>query len=255
MIAYFHPSQDPALIKAGLLSQGATGVGMRDGSKWRDDYESGFCAVHAPLYPGIVRHYADRGTPSAQILAGDALPAGPSEVDALPAASVYAVVNPGRFLADQLARFPIPAGAQIIAVNEAARRCEASWQLCNDGFADPKFQGALGTPGRITRRRFAHTIGTGPWFALDSIGITEGIFSTTCALRCAAQFAGSRVLLYGHDLTPGKGLDGLTDSWESSTLSSVAAEVSLEIARIRSSGKRLTHYRKNGQRIVAMEKP
>lgn len=253
LLAYFHPEQDPYALRASLRAAGWTSVGMRDASLWRPgDIESGWAAVHAPLYPGIAREYAAHGIQIAEVAVGGSLPPAPHEVDALPLADVYAVVNPGRFLMNGIDAFPIPPGAQIIGVNEAARRVECHWQLCNDGFTDAKFQGVMGSPGRISRKQFAATIGTGQWYALERVGIHDGNFSTTCALLCAAAHA-STVLLYGHDLTPGTGLDSMTCSWPGSQLSSCAAEVQAEIERIAASGKRVIHYKKQGKKIIAQE--
>lgn len=246
ILAYFHPAQDPFVLRARLKAAGWHQVAMRDGSLWRADSrpESGWPAVHAPLYPGIARAYEATGVKISDQVAGDEfrLPAAPVEVDSLPAAPCYAVLNPGAHLLDELAAIPLPAGCQTIGVNEAARRIACDWQLCNDGFGDPKFQSAMGDPGRITRERFATTIPGGRWFNLGRIGIVDGTFSTTCGLRCSAS-AAPVVYLYGHDLVPGNGLERMTGHWDGPQLSNVEAEVRAEIARMRALGVRVVHVR------------
>jgi hypothetical protein len=247
ILAYFHPEQDPFAIRAALRAAGWIIVGMRDGSLWRDSNrpESGWGAVYAPLYPGIARAYESSGAKAVDAISGTGtdLPPAPVEVHSLPSCAIAAVLNPGVHLLTELAAFPLPDGTQTIAVNEAARRVKADWQLCNDGFSDPKFAGALGDPGRISRRQFVTTIATGKWFGLENVGIKDGNFSTTCALRCAASTGSRTIYLYGHDLTPGNGLDKMTGHWDGSQLANVEAEVSAEVARIRATGARVIHVR------------
>jgi hypothetical protein len=247
LLAYFHPDQDPFAVLAALRAAGWQQVGMRDGSLWRDGMkpDTSWPAVYAPLHPGIARIYAAAGVTVVDGLTGSGidLPSPPTEVDALPKSDIAAVLNPGVHLLTELAAFPLPAGCQTIAVNEAARRVAANWQLCNDGFSDPKFAGPLGEPGRISRKQFATTIATGKWFALERVGIKDGNFSTTCALRCAAATGAGIIYMYGHDLTPGNGLDKMTGHWDGSQLANVEAEVNAEIASIRSTGARIIHVR------------
>jgi hypothetical protein len=239
LLAYFHPSQDPHALRASLLARGWRQVAMRDGSLWRADSrpEDGWTAIYAPHHPGIARAYAARG---AQVV--DIEPA-PEEIDALPRAATWAVLNPGRHLMAELDAVPLSSDVSTIGVNEAARRVACAWQLCNDGFTDQRFAGPLGDPGRITRRQFGTTIHTGRWWSLDRIGITDGVFSTTCALRSAAASGATTIWLYGHDLEPGNGLDNLTGHWDGSQLANVAAEVSATIAALRASGVRVVHVR------------
>lgn len=254
ILAYFHPSEDPFRLRASLLARGWRQVAMRDGSLWRPDSrpESGWPTVYAPRYPGIARAYQAAGAAVAEIDGvTDALPPGPEELDALPTAPVWAVLNPGKHLLDELVAVPLPEGAQVIGVNEAARRVECHWQLCNDGFAPERFAGPLGNPGRITRRQFAPTIPTGRWFALDRIGILDGTFSTTCALRAAAAGGATVIHLLGHDLVPGSGLDGMTSGWDGGQLANVAAEVAAEITRLRAAGVRVVHVRWEGGKAVS----
>jgi hypothetical protein len=247
LLAYFHPDQDPFAIRAALRAAGWQQVGMRDGSLWRDDNrpDTSWPAVYAPLHPGIARAYEAAGIKVVDALPGSgiSLPPAPVEVDALPACECAAVLNPGIHLLTELAAFPLPPGCQTIAVNEAARRVAADWQLCNDGFSDPKFAGPLGDPGRISRKQFATTIATGRWFALERVGIHDGNFSTTCALRCAAATGARTIYIYGHDLTPGNGLDKMTGHWDGSQLANVEAEVNAEVASIRATGARVIHAR------------
>ena len=247
IIAYFHPEQDPFAIRAALWAAGWKQVGMRDGSLWRDNNkpDTSWPAVYAPLHPGIARVYAAAGVKVVDGLTGHGidLPAAPVEVDSLPRSEFAAVLNPGVHLLAELAAHPLPPGCQTIAVNEAARRVAANWQLCNDGFTDPKFAGALGDPGRISRRQFATTIPSGKWFGLERVGITDGNYSTTCAMRCAASTGARTIYLYGHDLTPGHGLERMTGHWDGSQLSNVQAEVNAEVARIRATGVRVVHVK------------
>lgn len=247
LLAYFHPDQDPFAVRAALRAAGWQQVGMRDGSLWRDGMkpDTSWPAVYAPLHPGIARLYAAAGVTVVDGLTGSGvdLPPPPVEVELLPQCEVAAVLNPGVHLLAELAAYPLPPGAQTIAVNEAARRVQADWQLCNDGFTDPKFHGVLGDPGRISRRQFATTIAAGKWFGLERVGIVDGNFSTTCALRCCASTGARTIYLYGHDLTPGNGLDKMTGHWDGSQLANVEAEVNAEIARIRATGARVVHVR------------
>jgi hypothetical protein len=247
LLAYFTPDQDPFAIRAALRAAGWHQVGMRDGSLWRDDTrpDTSWPAVYAPLHPGIARAYEAAGVKLVDALPGSgySLPPAPVEAESLPACACAAVLNPGVHLLAELAAFPLPAGCQTIAVNEAARRVAADWQLCNDGFSDPKFAGPIGEPGRISRKQFATTIATGRWFALERVGITDGNFSTTCALRCAASTGARTIYLYGHDLTPGSGLDKMTGHWDGSLIANVQAEVNAEIGRIRATGARVIHVR------------
>lgn len=247
LLAYFHPEQDPYAIRAALRAAGWQQVAMRDGSHWRDTNrpETSWPAVYAPLYPGIARAYEAAGIKVVDGVAGVEckLPPAPVEVDALPKCEVAAVLNPGIHLLAELAALPLPPGCQTIAVNEAARRVAADWQLCNDGFTDPKFLGVLGDPGRISRRQFATTIPSGKWFGLERVGITDGNYSTTCAMRCAASTGARTIYLYGHDLTPGSGLDKMTGHWDGSQLATVQAEVNAEVERIRATGVRVVHVK------------
>lgn len=248
ILCYFHPSQDPFHLRASLQSEGWTQVAMRDGSLWRDSSrpESGWGHVAAPMYPGIARAYEASG---AQIIGQDSclnLADPPTEAAVLPLAQAYVILNPGAHLLAEVDAIPLPQQAQIIGVNEAARRIACHWQLCNDGFAVDKFQGAVGIGGdlgRITRRRFAATIPTGRWFALDSIGIEDGRYSTTCALCAAASAKPAVVYLYGHDLVEGNGLDGMTGRWDGSMVGTAGAEVAHQIAAMRTAGIRVVHVR------------
>lgn len=254
LLCYFHPSQDPFRLRAALQAQGWQQVAMRDGSLWRADSrpEHGWPAVCASGYPGILRAYEANGVKVANLdpVQDQALPPAPEEIEALPAAAVYAVLNPGKHLLAELEAVPLPEGAQTIAVNEAARRAPCCWQLCNDGFAESRFLGTIGEHGRITRRRFSSTIPTGRWFSLDRVGIVDGTFSTTCALVCAASAKPATVYLYGHDLLPGNGLEGLTGHWDDSQLRNVRAEVDAQIDRMRSAGIRVVHVRMAGDAVT-----
>jgi hypothetical protein len=248
LLAYFHPSQNPHALRDDLMRMGWKQVAMRDGSLWRADSrpEEGWAAVCAFGYPGILRAY--EGTGRTEIVhVGEIerfkLPPPPVEIEALPERSIYAVVNPGAHLLTEVEAFPIPAGAELIGINEAARRIPCNWQLCNDGFNIPSVQGALGEFGRITRRRFSTTIPSGRWFALDRIGIVDGTFSTTCALRCAVHGKAAEVWIYGHDMTVGSGLDKMCGHWEASQISNLRAEVEAQVAEMRKAGIRVVHIR------------
>lgn len=248
LLCYFHPSQDPFHLRAALQSEGWQRVAMRDGSLWRDSSrpESGWEHVAAPLYPGIARVYEASGAQIVGQAASLKLADPPTEVAVLPLAQAYAILNPGAHLLAEVEAIPLPQHAQVIGVNEAARRIACHWQLCNDGFASGNVQGAVGIGGdlgRITRRRFAATIPTGRWFALDSIGIEDGRYSTTCALCAAASAAPEVVYLYGHDLVEGNGLDGMTGHWDGSMVGTAGAEVANQIAAMRAAGIRVVHVR------------
>lgn len=245
LLAYVSPHEDDLATRAALKACGWASVAMRAGHLWRGEIERGFDSIWAGSFPGIVAAYVAAGVPACSDLAGAAVVRNPPPVEltSMPLAPVYVVLNPGKFLRAQVAAFPIPEGAAVIAVNEAARLFPATWQLCNDGFTDPKFGPTLGLPGRITRKRFASTIPTGDVFYLDAIGIVEGDFSTTCAIRCAASARPATLMVYGHDLVPGTGADGLTGAWPDSQISSCRAEVQKAMESAARQGVTVQHVR------------
>ena len=241
LIAYIRPADDGAAIKARLRAEGWTVVGMREGHLWNREpvVESGWSHVLAPAYPGIVRAYVSAGVSVAEIDIPTGIPPQPDELDALPAATEATVICPGPSMHDGIKLSP-PAGI-VFGVNEAAKHHPCDWQVANDGFTFENVVNPIGTPGRITRRRFAETVPPGKWFALDRLGIVDGDYSTVCALRCAASTGARTIHLIGHDAVPGPGVDGVHSVWEESQLQSLRADVAAEIASLRATGVTVNH--------------
>lgn len=223
LIAYVWESADSEAIQRHLAAQDGVGsVAMRNARWWgpAERPEPRFDAVYAPGYPAIVAAYAAAGVPAFQCEAWRAYRP-PEELDTLPQAAVVTIVCPGIRARAVLAARP-PEGV-IIAVNGAMRMlARADYWVANDGFGVAVNQGVQTEAVRVTRASRAATLPGGPWYDLERLGISDGLWSTCCALRFAREALGAqRIILIGNDCTTGVGTPGLSSHYDHGTIDGV----------------------------------
>lgn len=248
VIAYLHPSDDFDAAKASIgATAGITGVALRNARYWdaSSRVERGFDRVIAPDYPAIVRAYADAGIQSmdAKIAPMEA----PGRITDLPQHDAIAIVCPGRFVNDELAAIGRPS-MPIMVVNEAVHVIDqADYFIANDGFIK-RMVGAVTDAIRITRTACQHTIPTGKWWAMDHLVSTPGMFTTRCALAVAARAMGAkRIVLIGHDCTPGVGV--LTEHWNEGHIEALRNATVSDMVNLASDGVTIDHVRWDGKSV------
>jgi len=250
LIAYINENTDPHEARAALLLQHPTfkRIAMRAGWMWKaeSNAEAGFTTIHAPGYPGIVSSYLLH-FPDIKV-SQESLPrvAPPNEIVELPQFAEVSILSAGPNLRREIAEIA-PRGP-CIAVN-AAGKVGCDWHVANDGFAFPHMVTDC-NPIRVCRLRHAPSLPGGRWFDLERLGIHEGILSPICALRLAKAMGAKVVWLYGHDLIPGPGVDGLTSETETA-LRDIGATVETAIREATASGMTINRITvKDGAVIV-----
>jgi hypothetical protein len=256
VIAYYGPDEDPAAVRAAILKQSPQPhqVAMRAGWLWHVEpcIENGFDMVHAPRYPGILRDYAEHGTPATPFRADPSILAPPDEITQLPQVPEISIFACGVHLHTELDK--MPARGLKIAINEAIDVTDADWILANDGFAIMRYQPRRPVV-RACRLRHANTVPGGPWFRLDRLGITDGLYSVLCALRLAGGMGAKVVWLYGNDLVPGNGIDGRTGNWTAHRLSGLKRQTMTEIKALALKGTEVRWVRWEDHHITINGKP
>lgn len=240
LIAYIQPHDDAETVRAHLRAQpDVTGVSMRSGRHWRtgDRPEGGCQRVWAPGYPGIVATYGQAGVLPLD-REGPAEPLRLEELEALPLADRVTVLCHGAYARDELAA--VGSDGAVIAVNHSGHLMSEvpDYLLANDGIIGQ----VIGAPGRIrcVRRVRQATLSAGPWFALDRVGIINGMFSVRCALRLAVHALRARSLrLIGHDCLPGAG--ALPGSWGTGHIASCKHEVAADLRELAAAGIAIDH--------------
>lgn len=236
LIAYFRSSDDPHLVRDRLRSAHPSAqVVCRAG--WLPlTWESGFDAVYAPGYPGIQAAYADRGA----VVLDDLGPVPvrcPRTLEEVPlsTADPVTILCAGPSLPQTLKDWQ-PQGL-VIAVNRAIHWYPgADWYVANDGFSLPGL--ASDTRAiRSCRALHADTVPSGSrWFPLDKVGITDGLWSSSCALILAGRMQPRTVYIAGHDCIPGPGCMGAGTERDAQEMASVRARAEQEIQRLCADG-------------------
>lgn len=244
LIAYVTPSDDAGAIRAALLGRpGVTAVACRAARYWDGRPEAGFDACWAASYPGIVAAYAAAGiTPFDAPAQLEPLHA--DELAELPPSADVTIVCPGTHVRAELAAHGT-SGA-VVVVNEAAHLLPSfAYFVANDGFIAG--MATVRQPCvRVTRRARQATLPGGPWYALDRLGVTDGLFSVRCALRLASQALGARrITLIGHDCVPGSGT-GASD-WSAGLIDACRKATRKDMTALATAGVEVVHVRWNGE--------
>jgi hypothetical protein len=227
VIAYLHQSSDFCAARSALLQKdGVHAASMRNAGMWREgtQIESGFDAVYAPDYPEIRAKYNAAGVPNWDGTIED--PPDPNELAELPQSDTVTILCPGKYIREEIAAHP-PEGV-VVCVNEAIHIYpNADYFIANDGFVK-SLATAKTNAVRVCRRVSKHTLPGGPWFAMDNLFITDGMFTTRCALRLAAlALKCKRIVLIGHDCTTGVGT--LTEFWNEGHVESLRNAVASDL--------------------------
>ncbi|MEY2653573.1 MAG: hypothetical protein RLZZ524_601 [Pseudomonadota bacterium] len=239
IISWFNPSTDePAAIRARLLTlPGVSAVACRNARYWQAP-EFPCDRVHAPSYPGIRAAYAACGIVALDAPAEPEPPLRVEELVALPAAAVVTVVAHGKYASEELAAHA-PEGV-VIAVNQAWDLLpRADYVVANDGWTSDMAH-VHGDFVKVCRRSHHSSLGSGPWFALDRLGVSSGLFSVRCALRLAHQaLCARRIVLIGHDCLPGKGAVG--GAWTAAHIESCRRETEADLRALVAAGVEVAH--------------
>jgi hypothetical protein len=240
LIAYIQPQDDAAAVRDHLRTlPGITAVSMRSGRHWRpgDLPEHGAQRIWAPGYPGILAAYAAAGVPALD----STQPVAPLHLDellALPSADTVTIVCHGKYAAEEIAA--VGTVGVVIAVNHSGLLLGTApeYLVANDGIVNQ----VVGAPGRVrcVRRSHIPTLPSGPWYAIDGLGITTGMFSVRCALRLAQLALSARhIRLIGHDCLPGAG--ALPGTWGSGHIAMCKRDTASDLARIAAQGVEIEH--------------
>jgi hypothetical protein len=253
VVAFLHPEADFEGTRARLLAvPGVTAVACRNARYWLPTTyaEPGFDSIYAPGYPGIVDAYRIHGTKELDGKLG-AAPIHHEELETLPQADHVTIVCPGKFVREELTQHP-PTGA-VIAVNEAAHVLPRfDYFIANDGFADATIRNVVTDAVRVTQRRYLATKPSGPWFAIDRLGISDGMFTVRCALRLAEEVLKAKTItLIGHDCIPGFGTG--TASWDVGHMESCRNAVEGDLYNLTARGVSIDHIRWVDGKAVAHE--
>lgn len=243
IVAYLSPNQNAEAVRAHLLGlPGVAGVGCRAGRLWDGRCEPGWDRCWAGDYPGIRAAYQAAGC--APIAADpDARPLERAELTELPPAPVVTIICPGAHVLAELAAHP-PEGA-VLVVNEAAHLLAAfDYFLANDGFIDR--MATVRVPCvRVTRHARLSTLPAGPWYALERLGVRDGLFSVRCALLLAERALGARrIVLIGHDCLPGSGTGA--SEWSEGLIEACRNAVVGDCINLARRGIAVEHVRWNG---------
>lgn len=245
IIAYFRSSDDPHRVRDRLqAAHPGSRAALRAG--WLPaEWEPGFDAVYAPGLPGVEDLYLSRGATVLQDLG--------TEPVVMPRRlhrsmmehaqrDVVSVLCAGPFLPDVLRDWK-PEGFTV-AVNRAIHRFpQADAWVANDGFSHPDYA-AKTEAIRVCRSLHADSIPSGAnWFPLDHIGITDGLWSSSCALILAGSMLPKIIHLAGHDCIPGPGCQGPGTERDAAELSAVDARAMQEIKRLESNGVQVVIHR------------
>lgn len=245
LIAYIPQSEDADTVRAFLLGRsGVTGVAMRNGHYWRGNErraEPGFDAIYAPSYPEIRATFAAAGTPAFDC-ADEVYPLRHEEIVELPRADVVTIICPGKFAREELAEHP-PEGVTV-AVNEAIGLWDlATYWIANDGFI-ATLSRFKSNAIRICRRAHEPTLPSGPWYALDRLGVTSGSWTVCCALAVAKAMVAKRIVLIGHDCTVGVGCG--TESWAEGHIRAVKRAAAIMCSAFVKEGIAVDHVQWDG---------
>lgn len=240
LIAYIQPHDEAEAVLAHLRGlPGITGVSMRSGRHWRtgDRPESGCQRIWAPGYPGILAVYGAAGVTPLDS-AGPSEPLRLDELAELPPADRVTIVCHGHYAREELAA--VGTDGTVIAVNHSGRLLSEvpEYLLANDGIVSE----IIGAPGRVrcVRRVKQATLDSGPWYALDRLGIANAMFSVRCALRLAQHaLRARRVRLVGHDCRPGAG--ALPGTWSTSHIAACKRETAADLRELVSNGLEIDH--------------
>lgn len=249
LIAYITPSDDAAAVRDHLRTlPGITGVAMRSGRHWRvgDRPEHGYQRIWAPEFPGILAAYAATGV-EACACTGPAGEWRPDELTQLPAAETVTVLAHGAYAREEL--LEVGTIGTVIAINHSGHLVNdpPQYLVANDGIMGK----TIGAPGlvRCVRRLHLTSLPSGPWFALDRVGVRSGIFSIRCALRLAQQaLQVRRIRLIGHDCVPGAG--ALPGTWATGHMATCKRETAADLSQLAAAGIEIDHVGWDAQRGV-----
>lgn len=249
LLAYITPSDDAAAVRDHLRAlPGITGVAMRSGRHWHvgDRPEHGYQRVWAPEFPGILAAYAAAGI-EAFACAGPVGEWRPDELTTLPAADTVTVLAHGTYAREELQA--VGTVGTVIVINHSGHLLDAApeYLVANDGIMGK----TIGAPGQVrcVRRLHLTSLPSGPWFALDRVGVRSGIFSIRCALRLAHQaLAARRIRLIGHDCVAGAG--SLPGTWATGHMATCKRETAADLGRLAATGIEIDHVGWDADRHV-----
>lgn len=209
-IAYFSPCDIEQEVIDKLRARGFTRVSLRMGLLWRGEVEDWASHIWAPGYPGIVREYVSRAK-SAEVT--DMPDAGqrirpPNRVTRLGKPSAITIVSAGPNMAGALAKYGTT--GTVLAVNHAYLAVKPDWHIANDGFS--VLPGAdIGI--RMCRLVHAHSVSSGPWFAIDEVADFGNELTSLVAIRIATWVKPRHIRIIGHDCATGKTISPLCSGW------------------------------------------